>query len=509
MAHPPFERDEEQFLQSTGLDRNDLEPLVGGVKPLPASAQSRIAQRARLKIAQATTASPTEPPQRPRWSFTAPRRPRAWLASSALLVASVLALVILLPGLGGWKLAMAMEQALSTLHSYHAQIEVQWLHADGTPYSTEQSELWVDGDRYAWVGNEGRQAFYADKDTLWTVDHGSKQVGVRPNIEGRQIRDRLAVEERGRWVLNSPYKVIGPEPVAGRQATKLEISSPEGLSHQVWIDQETHLPLQVKEWWGSDRIRVVRYRSLEVNPAIDPNRLRFTPPTGYAVHESKVRWVASLAEAFQVAGLGPITPTRVPDRVAAGEGYVAMRYGNDVVELRKAASPSAFRWALALGKADGSPMGIAREGDALYWNRGDLQISISSVGQASALSTARLFATEITLPDPATELVARASHAEPVDPDQARALQELATRWGGPGIERQDPIEASYTFLVEKLGGSPVSHEPLGESVLTLTANTGNQAIVEVPAGPYARLYLKRLAPNTNGAWIVVGYDPR
>lgn len=498
MAHQPFERDEAQFLQATGLDGNDLEHLVSQAEPLPAGSQARIARRARQKIA-----APTAPVlQKPS------RRPWRWVASTAALVASVLALVLFLPSLGKGNLAHAMEQALTSLDSYHAVIEVQWLHPDERPYGIEQSELWVDGEKYAWVGNNGRQEFYADADYRWSIDHFTKAVHISPNLQGRQILHRLAVEERGRWVLNNPYKVVGTETVAGRAATKLEVSSPEGYTHYVWIDNETHLPLQVKEWWGRDQIRVVRYVSLEVNPSISPSRFVYAPPEGYAVQKSGDRWVADLTEAFQVSGLTPVTPAQAPKRVVAAEGYIGMAYENGTVSLRKASNGS-FRYFDSLGQADGSMMGIGREGESLLWNKGDIQIDILGTSGENALAMARLFASEITLADPAHDLVSRAAKAEPVDPNQAKALQEMADYRGGPEMDRQDPVEAAYTFLIERLGSSPVAHEPLGETAMTISANTGLQAVVEVPAGPYARLYLKRLAPNKTGVWMVVGSDPR
>lgn len=512
MTHQPFEKDEQQFLRSVGLDRNDLEHLVDEAEELPDGMQARIVERARQKIAAAAAVpAPATAPSTPlRTRKPAASRPWRWVASAAALVASVLALVIFLPDLGKGNLAQAMEQALKSLNSYHAIVEVQWLHPNEEPYSIEQSEMWVDGDNYAWVGNGGRQEFYSDADYRWSVDHYTKEVHVSPNLEGRQLRDRLAVEERGRWVLNNPYKVVGPETVAGRAATKLDVTSPEGYTHSVWIDNETHLPLQVKEWWGRDQIRLVRYVSMEVNPSISPSRFVFAPPAGYAVNKSEADWVADLTEAFQLSGLSPVTPTELPKRVIAGKEYpfVAMVYENGTVSIRKASTGS-FRYAESLGRADGNLMGIGREGESLVWNKGDIQIDVLGTSRESALAIARLFASEITLADPSEDLLSRAAKTEPVDPAKAKALQEFADYRGGPEMDRQDPIEASYTFLMEKLGGSPVMHERLSTTEMTISANTGIQAIVEVPAGPYARLYLKRLAPNKAGVWMVQGYDPR
>jgi hypothetical protein len=501
MAHQPFDKEEQQFLRSVGLDRDDLEHLVAEAEELTMTAQYRIARRAKQKIAAAAAA--------PMRSTTAKKRtPWRWVASTAALVASVVALMLILPTLGHRNIALAMEQALAGLNSYHAVIEIQWLQADERPYSIDQSELWVDGDKYAWIGNGGLQEFYGDADYAWWIDHRSKQVGISPNVEGKQIRDRLAVDERGRWVLNNPYKVVGHEPVAGRKATKLEVASPEGYTHYVWIDDETHLPLQVKEWWGRDQIRVVRYVTLEVNPSISPSRFTFNPPAGYHVNKGEVRWVADLAEAAQVSGLTPIAPSQPPRRVAAGPGYIGLSYPEATVEMRKPFLDN-NRWAEAVGQADGHLMSIGNEGEVFQWTTENLSITIRGSDRNEALATARLFAKEITLPDKGEDLVSRAKVAEPVDPAKAKALQDYADYRGGPEIDRQDPIEASITFLEEKLGGLPFPYERLGDTSITVTANTGVQAIVELPQGPYARLYLKRLAPNKAGVWMVVGSDPR
>lgn len=493
MARVPSEREEAEFIQGIGLDPNDLAHLVAQAPAAPADLQARIAQRAQAKIAG--TAQPTR--RAPRWR---------WLASSAALVAAVLGLVLLVPGLGADRLALAMEQAIANLQSYHATVEVQWLDGNGTPYSVEQAELWVQGATYACTYGT-QQEFYANGEQAWSIDHRSREVWLRPDLEGGQVKDRLALDELARWLLRHPYQVVGSEQVAGRAANKLAVTTPEGLTQTVWIDKENHLPLQIEEWWGQNRIRLVRYSSLEINPAISPDRFALQVPAGYTLNESAIRWVADLTEAANHSGLALPTLAQAPQRIAAAPNYIALQYPSALVELRKPIG-STHQYADAIGQADGQPMGINRSGESLNWTQSNLWISISGREPEQNLATARLLASQVSLPDPSADLLAQAANQVTLDAATAKALQAESDRRGGPGIERQNPVEAAYTFLVEQLGDAPVPHEPLGETSLRLTAHTGLQAIVEVPAGPYARLYLKRLAPHSHGVWVVAGYDP-
>ncbi len=75
-----------------------------------------------------------------------------------------------------------------------------------------------------------------------------------------------------------------------------------------------------------------------------------------------------------------------------------------------------------------------------------------------------------------------------------------------------DPVYVAQVFVSLQISPDGITGEyPVSMEDLTLTANDGKNAVVEVTGqqSPIKRVYLKRLIrQDSTGIWTVVGYDP-
>ena len=112
-------------------------------------------------------------------------------------------------------------------------------------------------DRNGWFAgwNLGHKEIeYAVKqhDGTLTVNNGQQKWQVRPEQEVAllpvlhdPVRQGFDLRDEAERALSYPHQVVGSELVAGRQASKMQIS-PGGLEYYLWIDKETNLPLQLQ-----------------------------------------------------------------------------------------------------------------------------------------------------------------------------------------------------------------------------------------------------------------------
>lgn len=516
MANQPFNQEEQHFMETTGLGASSQPPALSPEK------RARIASRARQTLGLTAETRRPPAPVTPLRRSAAGRNPRwRWLLTAAVSAAAACA-IVLAPGMNQENISLAMEKAIANLDSYHGVVELQWLNEHGYPdlATPARSELWEEGEKYRWITHsyDGKGDirsdtwFVSDGERQWGLNTGAKVVSVGLAIDSIRLRENLGVKELARLVLRNPHKVVGKETVAGREATKIEVTTPSGQTDYIWIDAETFLPLKAVEWHGAHMQKVITYTRLDVNPQLDPSLFTVKVPEGYQLKESPGQWITSFDEAAQVAGFRPIAPGEKPRRMAAWEGNVALVYDGAVVYQRAKPGPlwTHSNFAMGVGKAGGGPLVMFQDGEILTWIQGGIGVEINGPDPEQLQAIARSIAPDFTLPDPKADLVSQARVKVAVDQETARAAQAKADERGEPQLEHLSPANTAYAFLTKEFGPMAFNHDPYDESDLTVSAMSAVEAIVEVPSGPAARVYVKRLvSPRTDGAWFVVGYDPR
>ena len=97
------------------------------------------------------------------------------------------------------------------------------------------------------------------------------------------VRQGFDLRDEAERALSYPHQVVGSELVAGRQASKMQISPPGGLEYYLWIDKETNLPLQLQTAMQNALQTTYTFASFEANAQIDPVIFDYRVPPGFKV----------------------------------------------------------------------------------------------------------------------------------------------------------------------------------------------------------------------------------
>ncbi|OPY59862.1 MAG: hypothetical protein A4E56_03057 [Pelotomaculum sp. PtaU1.Bin065] len=195
-------------------------------------------------------------------------RSRWILPSVAVLAAGLLLFAALtsLTGLAGFfnrDVAYAMEKAVAQLANYHGVLEIRSKNAAGEEWMSRRVELWSDGDKYAVRQDDGTMTVN-NGERKWQVRPQSKEVALLPLVPDPSRHD-FDLRDESKRALQYSHTVVGTEMIAGRQATKLEISPPGGLVYYLWIDAETNLPVQLQTAMQNALQTTYTYVSFEPN----------------------------------------------------------------------------------------------------------------------------------------------------------------------------------------------------------------------------------------------------
>ncbi|OPX91732.1 MAG: hypothetical protein A4E52_00378 [Pelotomaculum sp. PtaB.Bin013] len=426
----------------------------------------------------------------------------------AVLVAGLLLFVVLtswtgLNGLFNHDVAYAMEKAVAQLSDYHGVLEIRSENAAGEEWMTRRVEIWSDGDKYAvrqddgtlTVNNGGRK---------WQVRPQSKEVALLPPAPDPSRHD-FDLRDESKRAQQYPHVVAGTELIAGRQATKLEISPPGGSTYYLWIDMETNLPVQLQTAMQNALRSTSTFVSFEPNTQISPGIFTCQPPEGYkVVEEDPGQLAATVEEAAAISRLSPLPPQEAPDRVYAYQDRIVLDYGDTTIVETAAQGSFEPVSNSALGTAAGGPLEVWRE--RLRWRQGGIEIQAEG---ARRVELARQIAADLTLPDAGTNLLNKAQVKVPVDMEIVKADQRQVD--GGHAPWQLDPLQVSLTFVNLQVTPEGITGEPkIPASSFKQVANNGVEAVVEVASGPVKQVYLERLVrQDETGIWSVVGYDRR
>ena len=401
-------------------------------------------------------------------------------------------------------LVLAMEQAVARLNNYHGIIEMRTTNQAGEEWVVRQVEVWAEGNKYA-----TRQ----DNGTL-TVNNGEQRWQVRPDNQTVVVLPVVPDPQRHGFDFNLkteaerarqyPHTVVGETVVAARPAIQLEISPPGGLPYQLWIDQETKLPLQLKTAMINALQTTYTFISFESNVSFEPTLFTFQVPAGYQVIEKDPgQLVNTPGEASVIAGFAPLVPSQPPVQILAHKDKVVFNYGDTTIVETPAAEPFKPAAHGAVGQAGGGPLEVLSE--QLRWQQEGIEITIEGPDR---VELARQLASDLSLPAAENDLASQAAVKVYVDLEIAKADQQQVDAGHSPW--QLDPSQVALTFVYLQISPEGIQGEPPEIGPTSIIKNTGVEAIVGLKAGPIKQVYLKRLVrPDETGIWSVVGYDPR
>ncbi|MGE5580292.1 MAG: LolA family protein [Bacillota bacterium] len=433
------------------------------------------------------------------------RRRPAWQAFAGIAAALMLFIgVAVSSGIFGRDVVHAMSRAVGKIDSYHGVLEKSYRTLSGESQVIRRVEVW------SW---EGGYATRLEDGTL-TVNDGQKKWQVRPSDKTVAVlpllpdpdRSGLDLRAEAERAMKYPHVEAGEDVVAGRTATRLEVTPPGGATYELWIDKESNLPLQLRTAVQNGIQTTYMYTEFDARSGVNAADFAYAVPEGYAVLEDDPgQTVATPAEAAGIAGFAPLMPSQVPDRIIAHtSGRIVLDFGDSSVVQTVSQGEFVPASHGAIGHAAGGPLEIVE--DSLRWRQAGLEVTVLGEGR---LEIARQIATDLTLPSAEGDGSLGPQVRVQVDMEVAENDQKQVD--GGHSPWQLDPLSVSLTFVNLRVTPGGIVGEPeIPYEAFSIVSSDGVKAIVEVSEGPVSRVYLERLVrQDDSGIWSVVGYDPR
>lgn len=431
-------------------------------------------------------------------------RPRKRFLPWTALAASILAIIFLISPWSNTNkdIVLAMEQSVKQLQNYHGTLEKISTNTAGERQTLQRTEIWSEGEKYATRSEE--DILSANNGvTRWETHPQRKEILLLPLYLDPHDFD---LRKEAAKALQYPHTIVGEESIAGRTATRLEIVPPGGLPYYLWIDSETHLPIQLRTAMQKSLQTTYTFVTLETNLKIPETTFTYNPPADYRIiDQDPDQRVANLREAINVSGLTPLQLSEEPHRIFASTHRIVFDFEDTIVIESKAASPFVLDPLAALGQAEGGPLEVLL--DSLRWQQGGLEIRVQ--GQR-----AEELAKQLT---PNLEVTPKESQTAPkrpfipveVDMEVVKNNQQQVDAGSSPW--QLDPMQVAFTFAALQISPEGIKGEPpLDYKTLKLVENNGQDAVIEISEGPIKTVFVKRLIrQDTSGIWTVVGYDPR
>lgn len=233
---------------------------------------------------------------------------RARFFPGAALVAGLLVVVFLF---SPWfksnqDIVSAMEQTVKQIQNYHGTLEKISRNAASEEQLQSRTEIWSEGSHYATRNEEGVLTVN-NGESRWMTQPQSQEVTLLPvYLDPHDFDLRREADKALRY----PHRIMGEETVAGRTATRLEITPPGGLPYYLWIDSQTFLPIRLQTAMQKSLQTTYTFVNLETNIAIPAVTFAYAPPAGYhIIDQNPDKLVGSLTEGIAVSGLSPLQPT--------------------------------------------------------------------------------------------------------------------------------------------------------------------------------------------------------
>jgi hypothetical protein len=231
--------------------------------------------------------------------------------------------------------------------------------------------------------------------------------------------------------------------------------------------------------------------------------------------------------------LTPLLPQLAPKHIFAHKDRIVLDYGETIVMETLATGSFENKWLdghYLLGTAAGGPLEVV-PGMSLRWRQQGIEIEVEGLQMGNMADLARQIAPDLTLPEPAADLVGQAEVKVPADLD-GTTTDQLQVGQNAIANAETSPLDVAFTFVNSKLSppgtfsaskpsdtawngtGNPPTFwsgvPKIPYTSFNLAANNGVEALVTVADGQIKQVYLKRLVrQDETGVWSVVGYDPR
>lgn len=429
----------------------------------------------------------------------AQRRFLPWTA----LVASFLVFIFLVSPWSGSNqdIVMAMEQSVKQLQNYHGILEKVSTNAAGERQVLQRTEIWSEGDQYATHTEEGIVTVN-NGERRWEINPQNKEVHLLPLYLDPHDFD---LKKEATKAQQYPHKIVGEDTIADRSATRLEITPPGGLPYHLWIDTETHLPIQLQTAMQKSLQTTYTFVTLEPNTKIPETTFNYNPPQDYpVVDENPDKLMNNLDEAISVSGLTPLQLSEPPQRIFASSNRIVFDFDDTVVIESKATTPLVLDPLASLGQAEEGPLEVLA--DSLRWQQNGLEIKVQ--GQRTE-EFAKQIAASLVIPEKGQALPTEPQVRVNIDMEVVKNNQQQVDAGSSPW--QLDPVQVAFTFAALQISPEGINGEPpLDYDALNLSENNGELAVIQISEGPIETVYVKRLIrQDQSGIWTVIGYDPR
>jgi len=450
------------------------------------------------------------PPSEPREEFSLNlqqrliqrTKPKKRFLPWTALVASILVVVFLI---SPWSrtsqdLVFAMDQSVKQLQNYHGILQKVTTNATGESQVLQRYEIWVEGINYA-TRSEEEIITVNNGERRWQIQPQSKTITLLPiYLDPHDFDLRIEATK----AIQYPHKEVGQDTIAGRVATRIEVTPPGGLPYHLWIDPETHMPVQLQTAMQKSIQTTYTFVTLETNIKIPSTTFSYNPPEGYRiVDQNPDKPVDTLAKAIVLSNLTPLEPSEKPQRIFASHNRIAFDFGDTIMIQSKVTTPFVISPLAALGQAAGGPLEVVA--DSLRWQQNDLEILVQ--GQRTE-ELAKQLVPNLVIPQGNQGLPNQPTVKVAPDMEIVKNNQQQVDSGSNPW--QLDPAQVAFTFAIlqispERINGDP----PINYDSLTISTNTGTDAVIQISEGPVKTVYLKRLIrQDESGIWTVIGYDP-
>ncbi|TGE31011.1 sigma-E factor regulatory protein RseB domain-containing protein [Desulfosporosinus sp. Sb-LF] len=426
---------------------------------------------------------------------------KSFLPWSALVASFLIVIFLLSP----WShtnndIVLAMEQTVQQLQNYHGTLEKVSINEAGERQIFQQTDVWFKGNNYA-TRTEDSIISVNNGERRWRVNPKNKELFLLPLYLDPHNFD---LQKEATIAQQYPHKIVGQDSIAGRTTIRIEIDPPGGLPYYLWIDTETHLPVQLQTAMQKAIQTTYTFKNLETNTQIPDNVFTYNLPEGYRiVDQTTDKSMSGLTEAIAVSGLTPLQLSEKPQQIFASTQRIVFDFEDTIVIETKALKPFAPSSLAALGQAAGGPLEVLP--DTLRWQQNGLELKVQ--GQR-AEELAKQIANTIKMPD-SQVLPNQPTVKVEVDMEIVKRNQQQVDAGSSPW--QLDPVQVAFTFAITQISPGGITGNPsINFNSLDITSNNGTEAVIQFSEGPIKTVYVKRLVRHAqSGIWAAIGYDPK
>lgn len=474
------------------------------------------------------------------------KKSKKWtLFTSVASIAAVIVMFmnIILP-FNNPNIVHAMEEAFKGVKAYHGTIEVVETNAKGDSITQSKLEVWANKDgNYYIKGLRGLQKGLItinNGDKKWQIQPDKKQVHVFPAFPD-PYHFVFDLDKEIKNVTNAlSTKEIGEEMIANRMATVIKVTPQGGEPYKLWVDKETHLPLQ-KQFAMHNAIQYkITYTQIDFKDEIPSELITYKLPSGFdEVNQNSQQVVNDLNTAKEVIGFIPETPETIPSgfnqesiAVLPDKKLSKITYTSEdkriVIMQGKTSGNFKLASTAILGKINNSVaeiqspvyenVGIIGGGGAyagmtnlnsIRWQQDGYEYAIIANIPLKALYSFTNSFTNGAFKTPSLTEKSNSMVEVPYDITVEENTQKSVDAGSSPW--RLDPTFVAQVFVNLQISPKGITGEsPTDIKDFKVVQNDGKEAIIEVSADKTSvkKVYLKRLVrQDSTGIWTVVGYE--